>query len=148
MTTLYDIRRHKLRQVLEPQAGRFSLAMPELPRLDDLIRLANAAADNRNRVLYCDPRYRGVHESVNELKRRLLFHYLVLEPPRTADRKMGAGGERDHQIPSPKGMPDGMDHIVLNMIPRSLCRQQITRPRIVTPCRERIAHNAAELAGD
>jgi hypothetical protein len=42
--------------------------MSELPRVDNLIRLADAAADTTNWILDCDLGYRRVKQQVNEIQ--------------------------------------------------------------------------------
>jgi hypothetical protein len=49
-TTGDDIRRCEFRQIFQPEACRFDFAVAKLPRLNDLIRLADSAANNAYRI--------------------------------------------------------------------------------------------------
>ena len=49
--TFHDVGGFQLREVLEPEAGGLCLSVPKLPRLDYLVWLADAAADDGYGVL-------------------------------------------------------------------------------------------------
>lgn len=61
-----NIGRDQLRQIFEPQARRLGFTMTELPRLNDLIRFTNLAADDAHGVLQSDLRNRGVKQEPNK----------------------------------------------------------------------------------
>jgi len=62
-----NIGRFERRQILEPQTGRFSLAVPKLPRLDNLIRLADLAANDADGVFDADSRDRRIHQQPDKI---------------------------------------------------------------------------------
>src|SRR6478736_7004474 len=120
--------------------------MAKLPRLNDLIRLANFAADDAHRILYADPAYLTIlkavwlHQVAHELQRLRLLLPLVLEPASAADGKVRAWRVSNHQIPM---LICGQDlpHITLVMEWRIIIRwQQITAPRIVPTATKGPAH--------
>jgi hypothetical protein len=41
--------------------------MPEIPRLDDLVGLADAAGDDRDGILDCDPLDGRIHEQAHKV---------------------------------------------------------------------------------
>tara|TARA_R110001583_G_scaffold182050_1_gene339620 strand:+ start:9800 stop:10063 length:264 start_codon:yes stop_codon:yes gene_type:complete len=71
------------RKSLQPVTSLFDLAMPELPRLDVLVRLSDASADNGDGILQCDARDRSVEEGADKRQSLLLLDALVGEPSRT-----------------------------------------------------------------
>ena len=79
--TIDNLRRLEDRQAFQPKAGRFYFAVSELPRLDDLIRLAPAPGHETDRVFDGDLRDVGIgeqHEEVNRiglLSLCLSFHH-------------------------------------------------------------------------
>lgn len=50
LAALYDVRRREGREILEPEARRLDFAVPELPRLYHLIRLADAAGNRAHGI--------------------------------------------------------------------------------------------------
>jgi hypothetical protein len=79
------VRRREFREPFQPKARGFDLAMPELPRLDDLVGLADSATDNADRVFDGNAWYRGIHQLMHELERLGLCMLLTLEPSRAAN---------------------------------------------------------------
>jgi hypothetical protein len=73
--------------------------MTEHPRLNDLVRLADAAGYDAYRVFDGDARDRRGHQFAHELQGLGLFLPLVLEPTRTADGKMRAWRMCHEKIP-------------------------------------------------
>ena len=54
LPALHNIRGAQRREVLKPEACRFGLTVPELPRLNDLVGFANVATNDADWVLQCD----------------------------------------------------------------------------------------------
>ena len=75
------LRRLQAWQVLEPQAGRLGFAMPELPRLDDLMGGGNRAADNADRVLDTPTVDWCRHQQPHKIQRLSLLTLLAVEMP-------------------------------------------------------------------
>ena len=94
-----NVRRHQIRQILEPQTCRLSFAMPKLPRLNDLIGLANVTANDANGVLQRDTWYGRRKQRFHEFQCFGLLHTLLPKPAGTAYGKVGTRRVRDHQIP-------------------------------------------------
>lgn len=88
MNTLYaatnNVRRYELRQTFEPKTRGFGLPVAELPRLNDLIRLAPPCAKNTDWVFNSNLRnvYRG--QSLDEGNCLILLSLPTLEPPRAS----------------------------------------------------------------
>ena len=59
----YVVSRAEEGEVFEPEAGFLAGVVAELPRLDDLVRLADAAADDADRVLDGDAWYVRLHQT-------------------------------------------------------------------------------------
>ena len=72
-------------QSLEPEAGCLDLAMPELPRLDDLVRLANLGTDHADRVLDGDAVNRRIEEGTDKGQRIHLLLGAIFKPSCPAD---------------------------------------------------------------
>lgn len=66
---LNDVGRDQYRKILQPQARRLGLAMPELPRLYHLIRLPDVTANDTYWVLNRDLLNRCGHQQPHELQR-------------------------------------------------------------------------------
>ncbi len=141
----HDVSRDQLREVLEPEAGGLDLARSELPWLDGLIGLADAAGDDRDRVFQRDVRDWRSQQCAHKVQRFGLFWQLVFEPARTADRQMRAGRVRYHQIPSE--MQD-VAHVALIVCAWRLAWQQIATERGPALSAKCIAHRSRKLAGD
>jgi hypothetical protein len=103
--------------------------MAELVRLDDLIRLANPAADHRHWVLQCYAWDGGIHQRSHKLQRFRLFDLLAMEMAGTTDRKVGAWRVGNHQIPP---VTQNLANVTLYVRPAILGRQDVATPRIVT----------------
>src|SRR5262245_15252290 len=67
------------------------------------------------------------------------------KPTRPADSHIRAGPEEHQQIPTIREM---VEYIPLNVRPFPLCRQKITRYRVVAVFNERIAHDPRELTAN
>lgn len=141
----YDVRRSQRRQVLQPEARRLRLAVTELPRLDDLLRFADEARGNGNRVLDGYALDWRVQKPKEEPERRVLLVPVLREPAGAADRQPSTGWVGHHQIPA---ITDDVANVALEMVSGQLGREQVTGPRVVATCHERIPNDAGELAGD
>jgi hypothetical protein len=71
-----------------------------LPRLNDLIRLADGGADDAHRVFDAPAGDRGCHQQAHEVERLGLLALFAMEMPAAADGQMGAGWMGNHQIPT------------------------------------------------
>jgi hypothetical protein len=119
--------------------------MPELPRLDDLVGLADVAGDDRDGVLDGDLFDGCIHEQAHEGEGLRLFLALLVEPPRPAHGEVSAWRVSDHQIPA---HVQHLAHVPAPVRPGLLAGQQVARHGIVTPFDKRIAHGGAVLAGN
>jgi hypothetical protein len=120
--------------------------MSEHPRLDDLVWLTDAAADDANRVLYADSMDRRIHQLAHEFQRLPLPILLVFEPPGSAYCQISAWRMRDHQVPS----VTCVEHHILGTMELAsiLCRKQIARPCVMSTLTECTPNYSAEFAGD
>src|SRR5580692_10414516 len=122
--------------------------MPELPRLDDLVRLADVGTDDTDGVLDGDPLDRSVHEGLYEAQRLGLLLALSLEPARPRDRQMRAGRMGHHEIPY-VAQSDKVPTVTLNMgTVARIARQIIHGCCVMASSNEGIAHYSREFAGD
>src|SRR6187431_2618977 len=96
-----NVGRHKLWQILEPQTCGLCFTVAELPRLDDLIRLAVLGRHDADGVLDGDARYRRVRKDHEERDGLLLpaIGALFGEVARTTHRQMRTRWERDEHVP-------------------------------------------------
>src|SRR6516225_1181080 len=99
IATINNIGGNKFWQVFQPQACGLCLAMPELPWLNDLIRLADLRAYDADGIFQGNLLDRCVEKPAHKSKRPLLFRFSVPEPPCTRDCKIGAGRMSDHDVP-------------------------------------------------
>lgn len=97
-------------EVLQPQAGGFGFAMPELPGLDDLIWLSDLRADDADRILYRNMLDRSLHKRLYEAQSLFLLCLLVLEPPGARNGQVRARRVSNHQIPV---VVDDVHHVAL-----------------------------------
>lgn len=99
LTSSHDSGRLKGRKVLQPQTGSLNLAVPKLPRLNDLIGLSEMTTDLTNWIFYAHPRNPAVHQLVDEAKRLQLLFFSTFPPARPARRQISTRRMSDHQIP-------------------------------------------------
>lgn len=133
----------QLRQPFQPKACCLRFTVAELPRLNDLVGLANAARNHAYRVLNRNLRYWRIHQRLNEHQRLGLLLHLVFEPPASAYCQVRAGRVRNHQVPAHVQQFGHVAHVVR---PCNLCRQQVATHGIVSKRQERIAHPSAVFA--
>jgi hypothetical protein len=96
--------------------------VPELPRLNDLVWLADARGNDRDRILQGDARDWRVEEKPHELNRLALLLPLFLEPSCPADGKVSAWWVSDHEIPS---AVQDFANVALVMLAWAIGRQKI-----------------------
>src|SRR5690349_9967588 len=145
LSTFNAMRRVQRRQVLQPQARCLRLAVPELPRLDDLIRLAHARRNHTDRVLDGDAVDGRGHEQLHEPDRVLLLLALLLEPPSSADAEVRTGREGDHHVPA---VVQEIAYVAQQVRLTAFARQDIAAHGIVASFTECVTDDTGELAGD
>ena len=134
--------RNKVRKPFEPEARCLGFPVSELPRLDDLVRLPDAAADDTDRVFDRDSPDRKIHDPPDEPKGLFLLCCLVFEPPCTADGKVCAGRMSDREIKARQILRQA---IALDVRPRTLGRKQVERYSFVPATNESAAVDAGEF---
>jgi hypothetical protein len=117
----------KKRQVLQPETCCFCFSMPELPRLNDLIRLANPRADNANRILKSNVPDGGTKQVAHKLKRQTLLILLLVKPSCATDSQMRAWWVRNHQVPT---IVEYVNHVALDVWAWAFSRKKVTRHSI------------------
>lgn len=123
---LYDVRRSELWQPTQPQTGCLRLAMSELPRLHDLIRLAPQAGHDAHGILDAHSRHVCSGELQKELDGFCLLFGLVLEQTRTGHGKVCAWWVRDKQVPRLDVSSQHLEHVSLHVPPAvTFCWQQV-----------------------
>jgi hypothetical protein len=78
--------------------------MSELPRLDDLIWLADTGAYDADRILQGNFSDGCGQQCLDKFQRIQLFALFVFKPTGTTDGKVRAGRMRNHQVPSVAAM--------------------------------------------
>jgi hypothetical protein len=124
----------------KPQTSRFGSLMAEHPRLDDLVWLANAAADDADRVLQRYALDGRVKQTLHKRQRRCLAPVgtLCSKVFGAADSYVSARRVGDHQVPT---VVDDVEHITLVVWPRRICRQQIAGHCVVPALEKSVAHS-------
>ena len=144
--TINNIGGNKFWQVFKPQAGGFCLALPELPWLNDLIRLADLRAYDADGVFQGNLLNRCVEKPAHKAKCPLLFWFSVPEPAGTGNCEIGAGWMSDHDVPAItqefKNIPPYVKFII------AFTWKKITRPEIVSMGTECITDNPGEFTGN
>jgi hypothetical protein len=74
--------------------------MPELPRLDYLVRLTYAARNNRHGIFKSNPWYGCVQKRPNKVESIALLNLLFSEPTRTGNSQVSAWRVSHHDIPT------------------------------------------------
>ena len=143
--TTYDVGRGQQGEALEPKASRLRLAVPVLPRLNDLRGLRDAGRDDADRILQGNLGDGTTKERANEVEGGLLKPLLTFEPSSAADREMSARRMCNHQIPI---VAEKRRDITYDVLPRTLRGEEVTRPRIVTASRECVTDRARKLTRD
>jgi hypothetical protein len=148
VSALDYVRRLELREVLEPQARRLDLSVPELPGLDYLVGLTDGGADLPDRILKSDVGDGRGQKAPHEIQGILLRSLASRPPTSTTHSEIGAGRVRNQQIVVRARIeyPKRVGHMVARRI--RFGRQQIARPRIVATSQERIPDHARELASN
>lgn len=145
---LYNVRRDQLRKILEPEAGCLRLAVPELPRLDDLVGLAIDGGHDPDWVLDGDTWNRRIDQFHKETDGGVLFQFFVLPPAGARDGEVCAWRKSNHQIELVKTerLKNVFDRL-LDVFSGPLARQQIAAPGVVAASGECVPYNTGEFAG-
>lgn len=144
----HDVSRGQMRQSFKPEAGCLSFSMPKLPRLNNLVWLADFGTDDPYWILDCYPVTWPCHQQAHELKGCFLVSHLVLEPSGTGNREMSTRRKRDDHIP--RNGPDGSvanAHLVMKFA-AIFSGKQITRPSLMPATTEGLSDDAGELTRD
>src|SRR6185312_14568841 len=146
-TACNDACGHEQRQTLEPKTSSLGFTMAELPRLNHLVRLANPAADDADRVFQSDTRNRSRQELGNEHKRPLLHTAgaLGFKVPGTGDRQVRAGRMTNHQVPA---IANHIENVALVVQASHLSRQKVAAHGLMTLGNEGIPDDAREFTRD
>ena len=149
LVVCHYVSRHEGGQVFEPEAGGLAEWMPIFPRLNCLVRIAPTFVELASRIFDGDVENGRIAKSKNKVRCRIRFQLPLWTPPppRTSPTQELARRVCHHQIPM---LPVGnFDCVPLDMPSRiTLCRQQVTGPRIEATRTESIADNRAVFAGD
>jgi hypothetical protein len=119
--------------------------MTELPRLNDLVRLAYLRADDTDRILDSDSLDWSIHEQPDEFERVELFLLVVSEPPSASDGETSAWWVSDHQVPT---VIENVAHVTLVVVAGCFSWEKVTRHRVVTGTYESISNTATELTSN
>lgn len=146
-TTGNNVCRHQRRQATKPKTGGLDLTMPELPRLDNLVRLSHMTADDGYRVFKSDARDRRIQQTTHEFESLLLHTRSTFRCKVTSPRhgKMRTGRMRHHQVPT---IANNVKNVTLVMSTRRFSRKQVTRHSVMSESAESIAHPPAVLTSD
>lgn len=139
-------RRGQEREVLQPQTGRLGFAVPEHPRLDDLVGGSHRRGDSPYRVFKSDHVDRSIEQEPYEIECFPLLSLSPLPPPSAGDSKVGTGWVCDHQVP--RSVDDVVDvsWVVLPVAPFG--GKEVTTPSVMPAQGESVSYHPAELAGD
>lgn len=137
-----DIGRHQLRKPFQPQACSFGFSMPELPRLDNLIRFAVQPRHNANGIFNGYSKDGGIDYLHEKSYGCLLpaIRTFSSKVPGAADTDVRAFRMRDHTIPPVRQM---LQYVPLNVPSRvAFTWLQIARPRVMPKGAEGITDNS------
>ena len=137
--------RHQLWQTFQPQARCFRFPVPELPWLNDLVRLSDACRNDTDWIFQCNSRDRGIEQCLDKDQGFGLLPDLVFEPATSAHRQMRARWMRNHQVP-PHVQQFG--DITLVVWPFHFCGQEITAHCVVIKSTEGVSYSATVLTGN
>jgi hypothetical protein len=121
--------------------------MPELPRLYDLIRLANSRGYHTNGVFQGYARNITIKQAAHKSQRIFLFTPALCEPAGATDSQKSTGRVGNQHIPLP-GEPFLAISQKMKILPFAFRFEQITRPCIMPALSKGIAHNARKLASN
>src|SRR3990167_6669001 len=143
--TFHDVCGGEWREVLEPETGGLGFSVSELPRLDDLVGLADLGGDDGDGVFQGDGVDGGVEEDADELQGGGLFEALLLEPAGSGDGEVGTWRVGDHEVPAAVENGAGIFLEVEGRI--VLWGEEVAGPSIVAPVPEGAANDSGELTG-
>lgn len=135
------------RQVLQPKTGCLAGVVTKLPRLNGLVRLPDAAGNNRNGVLDGDAANWGIHQQTDKgqgILGQLRVAQASGSPVHATNGKVGAWRVCNHQVPM---LVEHITNIALVMVARLIAGQQVARPRFPTFCRKSIADSSRVFTG-
>jgi hypothetical protein len=117
-----------------------------LPRLDDLVRFPDLAADNAYRILYCDPIDRRIHKQSNKIQSTLLASVcnLLGKMASAAYGQVCAWRVGNHQIPFP-AVHEPLNRSLVMVFAVVLARQQVATPGVMPHVAECLPNPAAVL---
>src|SRR2546430_780738 len=133
------------RKILQPKTSGFLHRITEVKRLDDLIWGTDVLGQNSDRIFQSNPFDGRSEQFADKCYRFTLQMRFAFEPSCPGCSKVSARRMSNHQVPTLIQMSQ---NIVLNMLARSFCRQQVAGPRIVPQRGKGIADNPAEFAGN
>jgi hypothetical protein len=128
---LYNVGWNEFRKALEPKACGLGFPVAELIWLNDLLGLADAAADDADWIFYADAFNVCQHKGLDKIQGGFLFTLLAPEPAGSAHRQVCAWRVCDHQIKWPECHPG--DNITLDMEFAAIFGwEQIATPGVMT----------------
>ena len=148
-SSIDDVGRQEKRQAFQPKACSFDLAMPELPRLDDLVWLAPTCRHQADGIFDGDLRNIGIGEQHEQVYRLYLLVLPILPPSSAANGQMGARRMGNHHVPLVGVWKQGIPSITYDMeLAPIRSRENIKGPCIMAPLTKGASDRARELTRD
>ena len=144
-----DIRRLQEWKTFQPKTCSLGFAVPELPRLNNLVWLAPAARHQADGVLDSDLRDVGVGEQHEQVYRLYLLCLLILPPSSTANGETSARRKSDHHVPLVGIGQQSIPSVTYDMeLAPIRCRENIEGPSIMAPLTKSASDRARKLTRD
>ena len=144
-----DIRRLQEWKTFQPKTCSLGFAVPELPRLNNLVWLAPAARHQADGVLDSDLRDVGVGEQHEQVYRLYLLCLLILPPSSTANGETSARWKSDHHVPLVGIGQQSIPSVTYDMeLAPIRCRENIEGPSIMAPLTKSASDRARKLTRD
>ncbi len=144
-----DIRRLQEWKTFQPKTCSLGFAVPELPRLDNLVWLAPATRHQADGVLDSDLRDVGVGEQHEQVYRLYLLCLLILPPSSTANGETSARRKSDHHVPLVGIGQQSIPSVTYDMeLAPIRCRENIEGPGIMAPLTKSASDRARKLTRD
>ena len=144
-----DIRRLQEWKTFQPKTCSLGFAVPELPRLNNLVWLAPAARHQADGVLDSDLWDVGVGEQHEQVYRLYLLCLLILPPSSTANGETSARRKSDHHVPLVGIGQQSIPSVTYDMeLAPIRCRENIERPGIMAPLTKSASDRARKLTRD
>lgn len=142
-----NIGRREWRQAFKPEMGFLGFAVAEHPGLNDLIRLADVAGDNRLGILQGLEADRCIKQGTHEVQGTGLTTVRDLggKPARAGGGQIGARRVRNQQIPTPV---EHVQDVPLDMFTLGFGGQQVTADGMETHGGQGITDTTGVFAGD